>query len=415
MPYEAIAIISFALKFPQDAVDQESFWKLLLEKRSACTTEPPNRYNVTACRPLIKEDVGAFDAAFFGISPEEAECMDPQQFWLLETSYQALENSGISLKEAAGSNTSVHVGCCGYDFAMMAARDPELLSRDRVIGTLQSNLANQLSWFYDFHGPSTVVDTGCSSSLVALDMACQSLHSGDANMAMVAGCNLVYDPAATEGLDRLNVLSPDGKCFSFDSRANGYSRGEGIGCVVLKPLSAAIEGGYTIRAVIRATGSSQNGRTPRMGQPCGKAQASLIRSVYRRADLDIALTRYFEAHGTDTPRGDPTEAEAIANAFRGHTSPEDKLHIGAVKSNIGHLKGASGMAGLIKAVLVLEKGIIPANIWVDRINPRIHSSWNLNFPKEALPWPIDGLRRASVNSFGLGGTNAHAVLDDAYH
>lgn len=232
----------------------------------------------------------------------------------------------------------------------------------------------------------------------------------------MAGCNLFYDPSVTTNLNSLNFLSPDGKCFSFDSRANGYSRGEGIGVVMLKRLSAAMKDGDVIRAVVRATGSNQDGRTPGITQPSGRAQEALIRSTYQRAGLDMGLTRYFEAHGTGTPLGDPTEAEAIANAFQGHTSPYHMLYVGALKSNIGHLEGASGIAGLIKTILVLEKGIVPANIWLDCINPLIHaSSWNLAFPREALTWPTDGLRRASVNSFGFGGTNAHAVLDDAYH
>ena len=215
-------------------------------------------------------------------------------------------------------------------------------------------------------------------------------------------------------MSNLGFLSPEGKCYSFDHRANGYSRGEGVGVVIIKPLSDAIRDGNCIRAVIRATGSNQDGRTPGITQPSGSAQEQLIRNTYRKANLNMAATRYFEAHGTGTPVGDPIEAKAIANAFKDpHREP---LYVGAVKSNVGHLEGASGIAGLIKTVLVLERGVIPANIWFERVNPKIDAkAWNLVFPTETIPWPSTGLRRASVTSFVFGGTNAHAVLDDAYH
>ncbi|KAF2177891.1 hypothetical protein K469DRAFT_601543 [Zopfia rhizophila CBS 207.26] len=419
--FEPIAVIGLALKFPQDATCPESFWQTLLEKRSALTSVPKERYNADSFENasyghFIREELGCFHAPFFTISPAEAECMDPQQRWLLETSYHALENSGIPLDQATGSNTSVHIGCFMHDFETMTARDPELPGRYKVTGTSKSILANRLSWFYDFQGPSMVIDTACSSSLIALHMACQSLHGGDTEMGIVAGCNLFYDPSVSANLNSLNFLSPDNKCYSFDHRANGYSRGEGFGVVILKRLSKALQDGNVIRAVIRATGSNQDGRTPGITQPSGRAQELLIRSTYHRAGLDMAKTRYFEAHGTGTPVGDPTEAKAIANAFKQIGSSRKPLYIGSVKSNIGHLEGASGIAGLIKTILVLERGLIPANIWLDRINRQIDAAaWNLVFPTETTVWPTEGLRRASVNSFGFGGTNAHAVLDDAYH
>ncbi|MCJ1283861.1 hypothetical protein MMC26_003192 [Xylographa opegraphella] len=217
-------------------------------------------------------------------------------------------------------------------------------------------------------------------------------------------------------LSDLNFLSPDSKCYSFDHRANGYARGEGFGIVLLKPLSDALRDGNTIRAVIRASGSNQDARTPGITQPSSRAQEALIRDTYRAAGLDLATTRFFEAHGTGTPAGDPIEVSAIATAFRDQTPRDEPLFVGAVKSNIGHLEGASGIAGLIKTVLVLEKGIIPPNIWYERPNPKILlDDWNIKFPLGVTPWPTKGLRRASVNSFGFGGSNAHVVIDDAYN
>ena len=223
-------------------------------------------------------------------------------------------------------------------------------------------------------------------------------------------------PEISASLADMNFLSPDSKCYSFDSRANGYSRGEGFGVVIIKPLAKAIKDGDTIRAVIRATASNQDGRTSGITQPSDDAQEQLIRRAYFDGGLDMERTRYFEAHGTGTPLGDPIEAKAIYSAFKNSRPPGEPLHIGAVKSNIGHLEGASGLAGLIKAILVLENAIIPPNIWFERVNPKIPvEEWDIDFPLQNTAWPTTGLRRASVNSFGFGGSNAHAVLDDAYH
>lgn len=223
-------------------------------------------------------------------------------------------------------------------------------------------------------------------------------------------------PEISASLADMNFLSPDSKCFSFDSRANGYSRGEGFGVVIIKPLAKAIEDGDTIRAVIRATASNQDGRTSGITQPSDVAQEQLIRRAYLDGGLDMERTRFFEAHGTGTPLGDPIEAKAIYSAFKNSRPPGEPLYIGAVKSNIGHLEGASGLAGLIKSILVLENAIIPPNIWFERVNPKIPvEEWGIDFPLQNTAWPTTGLRRASVNSFGFGGSNAHAVLDDAYH
>jgi acyl transferase domain-containing protein len=232
----------------------------------------------------------------------------------------------------------------------------------------------------------------------------------------VGGANTIFGLDSWQSLSNMNFLSPDSRCYSFDSRANGYARGEGFGIVVLKPLCSAVADGDTIRAIIRSTGSNQDGRTPGITQPSGESQEALIRATYKKAGLDLNLTRYFEAHGTGTLLGDPTECAAMASVFSPSRQDESPLFVGAVKSNIGHLEGASGVAGLVKTILVLEKGVIPPNANFDKLNPRINAkAAHLAFPSSPLPWPATGLRRASVNSFGFGGTNSHVVLDDVYH
>ncbi|KAL9115277.1 MAG: hypothetical protein Q9187_007346 [Circinaria calcarea] len=447
---EPIAVVGLALRFPQEATSPQSFWQMLMEKRSAMTDVPSDRFNIDAFyregehetgvlnvkgAHFIKEDIAGFDAPFFSMTPEEAECVDPQQRWLLEIAYEALENAGISIERASGTRTSVHIGCFMHDYEIMLSRDPEMHAKYKTTGNGAAMLANRLSWFYNLTGPSISLDTACSSSLNALHLACQSIHNGEATMVgdnsrlyitmaasprllimwqgLVGGCNLFFNPDVFTSMTDLNFLSPDGKSYSFDHRANGYSRGEGFGMVVVKPLSLALKNGDTIRAVIRATGANQDGRTPGITQPSSKAQEDMIRQTYQNGGLDLSETRFFEAHGTGTPLGDFVEASAINAAFGQNKHP---LYVGALKSNIGHLEGASGLAGLIKTVLVLEKAVIPPNALFERPNEKIPlEDWNIKFPLEPTPWPTAGLRRASVSSFGFGGANAHAVLDDAYN
>ncbi|EAW07064.1 putative polyketide synthase [Aspergillus clavatus NRRL 1] len=426
-----LAIVGLDLRFPQDATSAEELWKMLLEKRCAMTEYPKDRmeidslYHPNSRRKdtianrgghFLEEDIAAFDASFFSISPAEAAGMDPLHRILLETTYRALENAGISMESVKGSKTSVHTGCFTHDYEIMMNSDPLFMSKYAATGTAPSMIANRVSWFFDLAGPSISVDTACSSSMVAFDLACQGLWNGSATMGIVAGCNLVYTPEMSLALSNMGFLSPDSLCLSFDASGNGYTRGEGFGVLIIKPLEDALRDGDTIRAVVRSTGSNQDGRTPGITQPSKDAQERLIRETYAKAGLDLRDTRYVEAHGTGTAVGDPIESGAIGAAFRQHRSANDPLFIGAVKSNIGHLEGASGMAGLIKTILVLEKGIIPANANFRSLNPRIDAEYlNLRFPEESVPWPTAGLRRASINSFGFGGTNSHAILDDAYN
>ncbi|KAL4860796.1 hypothetical protein BDV12DRAFT_208828 [Aspergillus spectabilis] len=428
---EPIAIIGLSLKFPQEATSPAAFWNMLMEKRCAMQEVPADRYNIDAfhgsdtnrtnqVRPrgghFIKEDLSLFDAPFFSITSTEAASMDVQQRQVLECVYRALENAGLPLEKVDGSNTSVYTGSFADDYRLMTMRDHSSLPRYAATGSSISILANRVSWFYNLHGPSLQVDTACSSSLVALDLACQGLTMGESDTAIVAGSNTLFGMDTSLILSNMNFLSPDSRCYSFDHRANGYARGEGFGVLVLKRMSDALRDSDAIRAVIRSTGSNSDGRTPGIAQPSGEAQEKLIRETYAKANLDPGVTRFFEAHGTGTAVGDPIEAGAIGAVFGQHRSTEEPLYIGAVKSNVGHLEGASGVAGVIKAVLALEKGIIPPNTNFEKLNPRIDAPMlGLVFPSKAMPWPSTGLRRASVNSFGFGGSNAHVVLDDAYN
>ncbi|KAI9742337.1 MAG: hypothetical protein M1818_003870 [Claussenomyces sp. TS43310] len=427
---EPIAVIGLSLKFPQEADTAENFWQMLIEGRSAMTEVPKDRWNIDSFyHPnadrhdamnargghFLKEDISLFDAPFFSMPPAEAVCMDPQQRSLLECTYHAFENAGIPTASVVGSRTSCYVGSFSREYEAVINRDPQLQAKYVAVGTGTAMLANRLSWFYDLRGPSISLDTACSSSLIALHLAVESMRNGESDLSIVAGCNLMLNPETNSiPLSNLGFLGRDGVCYSFDHRANGYARGEGTAVMVLKPLKQALKDNDTIRAVIRNTGSNQDGRTPGITQPSREAQAALIQETYLRAGLNFKDTGFFEAHGTGTPIGDPREAGAIGTVFKDHRT--DPLVVGAVKSNIGHLEGASGLAGLIKTILILERGVIPRNIWFEKLNPDIPAEeWKLKFPTETTIWPREGLRRASVNSFGYGGANAHVIVEDAYH
>ncbi|KAI0138627.1 putative polyketide synthase [Hypoxylon sp. NC0597] len=430
-----IAIIGFSLLFPK-ADSTESFWDILVSGKCVASEFPPDRLRnarhyengnsrvgpvitLVQVRPnkasFLERDISAFDTRFFSMTSEEAAATDPQQRILLETTYHALENAGIPMEIISGSDTSVYTGCFTADYTLNSAKDPDTLPKYAATGLAGSMLSNRISTFFGLTGPSLTVDTACSSSLVALDLACQSIVDGRSKMAIVAGCNLLLTPDLFISLSSLGFLSPDGVCHSFDARANGYGRGEGFGTLIIKGLNAAVRDGDTIRAVIRAIGTNQNGHT-NLAQPNKEMQTQLIQDTYRKADLDMSQTRFFEAHGTGTAAGDPLEASAIGDAFRPRRDSSNPLIVGALKANIGHLEGAAGVAGVIKTILVLETGIIPPIADLNELNENIDTEFlNLKFPKSPIPWPCAGLRRASVNSFGFGGTNAHVVLDDALH
>lgn len=347
--------------------------------------------------------------------------MDPMQRLLLEVTYEALENSGTPLSRVSGSKTSCFVGCFTKDYEEMQRRDMELAPKYQSTGASQTMLSNRLSYFFDLKGPSVTLDTACSSGLVAVHLACQSLRTGESSMAVVGGSNLILSPDIQIEMSDMHFLSPDSTSYAFDERANGYARGEGVGVVLLKPLDVALRNNDPIRAIIRGTAASSDGRTPGITMPSKSAQIDLIKSAYQAAGCDVGDTAYFEAHGTGTAAGDPIETGAIGEVFaarrplavNGEPIP---LTIGSLKTNMGHLEGASGIAGLIKAILSVEKGVIAPNIWFKRGNPAINfEAWRIQVATEVKDWPLEGVRRASVNSFGYGGTNAHVILDDAFH
>ncbi|KAI1029050.1 hypothetical protein LB504_012981 [Fusarium proliferatum] len=430
---EPIAVIGLDLKFPGDATDADGFWDMLVTGRSACTDIPDDRFKVSSfyhpdpersgsvsipvtLAHFLKGEIAAFDAPFFSITPAEAGGMDPQQRGLLENTYRALENAGCPMNKVLGTNTGVFIGCFTREYEAIMFKETEIQQRYFATGTGTTMLANRLSYFYDLHGPSISLDTACSSSLNACHLACNSLRLGECDMALAAGCNLFYNPDTIIPLTALGFLSPDGRCYSFDERANGYSRGEGFGMVVLKRLSDAIRDGDCIRAIVRGSSSNQDGNSPGITQPTRQAQVDLINAAYQSAGLSKTQTRFFEAHGTGTPVGDPIEASAISGAFSEYRSEQEPMVVGAVKTNIGHLEGSAGIAGLIKAIMVLEKGIIPPNMGFQTPNPKIPvHDWHLKFPTKPEAWPSKGLRRASINAFGYGGSNAHIIIDDAYH
>ncbi|KAL7935483.1 fatty acid synthase S-acetyltransferase [Trichoderma chlorosporum] len=428
---EDIAIVGLGLRFPGDASDPEQFYDFLLRGRSSRNEIPSDRWNKEAFyhpdhnhagtmsmrhAHFLDGDISKFDAPFFSISANEAGYMDPQQRLLLETVYHAIENAGISMDKVVGSNTSVHIGCFNNDYEKMLSWDPEVDLTYLPSGVGSAMLSNRLSWFYDFKGPSITLDTACSSSLNAVYLGYNALRNKEVDMAVAGGCNLFFMPDTSIYLDDQGFLSPDGICYTFDHRANGYARGEGLGIVVLKRLSDAIRDGNTIRAVIRGMASNQDGRSPGLTQPTRASQAAMIRQAYQNAKLTPEDTFFFESHGTGTQLGDPIEAAAISDVFTEWRSVDSPLYVGALKTNIGHLEATAGVAGLIKAIGVVERGIIPANLHMERVNPKIPATeWHLKFPTENTLWPGSAaLRRASVNTFGFGGSNVHAIIDDAY-
>ncbi|PVH95532.1 reducing type I polyketide synthase [Periconia macrospinosa] len=427
---EPIAIIGMSFKYPQGAEDPDTFWKFLQERRCAATKFPKDRFNIDAFwdpdpkapnhitpqeAHFLEGDVAGFDANFFSMAPHEVASMDPQQRGLMETTYHAMENANLTMEDMSGSNTSVHVGCFTTDWSHIQMRDTQNIAKYNAIGSAGSILANRLSWFYNLLGESMYIDTACSSSLIALAVACQGLSAGSSDMAIVGASNLILGPEFNVTLSNLNFLSPEGRCKSFSSDGNGYGRGEGFTVLVLKPLSKAIADHNPIRAVIQSYGMNQDGNTSGgITQPSQEMQVQLIRETYRKAGLDMAATRFFEAHGTGTAVGDPIEARAIGESFMQYREDGDPIYVGALKSNFGHLEGTSGLASVVKTVLAVERGTIPPNTNFKSLNPNIDADFlKLGFPTESIPWPSAPVKRASINSFGFGGANAHIVIDSA--
>ncbi|KAI0890579.1 uncharacterized protein GGS22DRAFT_194555 [Annulohypoxylon maeteangense] len=437
---QEIAIVGTGCRLPGDVTNPSKLWDLIRSPRQLAEPIPPDRFslpgfyhqngqyhgheNVKEAYFLAGDGVyRRFDCSFFGISPAEANTLDPQSRLLLETVYEALEYAGITVEELRGSNTAVFAGQMVADYEQVMLRDTEFMATYHATGTSRALLANRVSYFFDWHGPSMTIDTACSSSLVAVHEAVQQLRSGNSRVAIAAGANLIFDPQCFIAESTLHMLSPDGRSRMWDTGANGYARGEGIAAVVLKTLDDALRDGDHIECIIRETGVNQDGRTPGITMPNAAAQAQLIRECYTRSGLNPfnpdQRPQYFEAHGTGTPAGDPIEAEAISSAFwppeAGTIDNSGRLLVGSIKTVVGHTEGTAGLAGILKASLALQNSIIPPNLLFERLNPKIMPFYtHLEVPTTASTWPAvcqGNPRRASVNSFGFGGTNAHAILE----
>ncbi|MFD2264877.1 SDR family NAD(P)-dependent oxidoreductase [Lacibacterium aquatile] len=417
-----IAVIGASCRFP-GADNLEAFWDLLSHGRDAVTEIGDDRWakglfyhprqsevgkSYTFAAGVLSE-VDRFDAGFFGVSPREALQMDPQQRLLLELVQEAVDDSGMTLARLAGKDAGVYVGVSGLEYSNLRLGDPANSDQYFMIGNQLSTVANRISYIFDLHGPSFAVDTACSSSLVALHEACEALRHGRVSMAICGGVNILLTPFPFIGFSRAKMLSPRGRCHAFDASGDGYVRAEGGGVVMLKLLEDAVRDGDTIRAVIHATGVNSDGRTTGMSLPSRDAQAALLKQVYGDNGIDPNKLAYFEAHGTGTSAGDPIETGAIAEALS--SKRDDVLPIGSVKTNIGHLEPASGMAGLIKSMLVLEHQAIPASLHFNEPNPAIDfDGWKLGVVTDLRPVDIDEDSLIGVNSFGFGGTNAHVVI-----
>lgn len=427
---ELIAVIGMGCRFP-GAPNPEAFWRLLHAGREAITEVPGDRWDVNALydpEPAqpgkmnsrwggFLPDIALFDAAFFGISPREAARMDPQQRLLLEVAWEALEDGALVPSKLAGTQTGVFIGISSNDYMHLLLRHANAIDVYDGTGSALSIAANRLSYTLDLRGPSVAVDTACSSSLVAVHMACQSLLSGESTMALAGGVNLMLTPEVTINLSQARMLSADGRCKPFDAAADGYVRGEGCGVVVLKRLTDAVTDGDRILAVIRGTAVNQDGRSNGLTAPNGQAQQAVIRAALQSAHLEASDLAYVEAHGSGTPLGDPIEWQALEAVFRSDEAAgkeDPPCAVGAVKTNIGHLEAAAGIAGLLKVILALNHRSIPAHLHLKEINPRITLEGSpLTIPTKHSEWPVRGARlRAGVSSFGFGGTNAHVILQE---
>ncbi|KAJ5656202.1 hypothetical protein N7507_008152 [Penicillium longicatenatum] len=437
---EAIAVVGSGMRFPGSSSSRSKLWELLLKPRDLLKRVPENRFNIdnfyhpnpthhstTHVKEsyFLDEDHRHFDAGFFNIKPVEVAAIDPQQRLLMEVVYESLEAAGMPLESLVGSRTGVYVGLMTGDYFEHLHNDIDTLPTYVPTGTARSIMSNRISYFFDWHGPCMTIDTACSSSLVAVHQAVQLLRSGDSDMAVAAGANMILGPGQYIAESSLHMLSADSRSRMWDADGTGYARGEGVAAVVLKRLSDAIADGDKIECIIRETGVNQDGRTKGITMPNASAQIDLIEQTYAKAGLDPRdpgqRCQYFEAHGTGTAAGDPKEAEAISKAFFHpgddiSSNHSDPLYVGSIKTVVGHTEGTAGLAGLLKASLAVQHGVIPPNLLFNKLHPDIEPFYtNLEIATAPKPWPAlanGAPRRASVNSFGFGGTNSHVIIEN---
>ena len=426
---EPIAIIGIGCRFPGGADDPESYWRMLRDGMDAINEVPKDRWDVDAYYDPDSQapgkmntryggfisQVDRFDNAFFGIPEREARGIDPQQRLLLELAWEALEDAGLPPASLRGSQTGVFIGICGSDYGLLLSSDLRITDAYVGTGTSLSIAANRISFTFDFHGPSIAVDAACSSSLVATHLACRSLRSGEADIALAGGVNLILSPTYAINLTKAGFSTPDGRVRTFDAKASGYVRGEGGGVVVLKPLSKALADGDPVYATICGSAINQDGFSNGLTAPNRQAQEAVLKSAYQQAQILPTGVHFIECHGTGTLLGDTIEAQALGNVVGLGRSDGDPCLLGAVKTNMGHLEAAAGVASLIKAALALKHKQIPPNLHFHKANPNIpFRELSLQVATELTPWPA---RRngaiAGVSGFGFGGANAHIVLKQA--
>ncbi|KAL5354342.1 hypothetical protein ACLOAV_000431 [Pseudogymnoascus australis] len=422
----SIAIIGMGCRYPAGSNSPEELWNVVAEGRSGWTEVPQDRFNHQAFyHPdpeipgainqkgghFINQNIADFDAGFFGIAQLEAETLDPQQRVVLETSWEAVENAGIPMHHFKGSDTGIF-----GNVEALSVMEPQLtsvsFSKYHNLGVARPLLANRVSYVFDLQGPSVMIDTACSGSLVAVSSACQSLRSGETYMALAGGVGLIFSPDQMALMSMTGLFNDEGRSYTFDDRGNGYGRGEGVGMVALKRLDDALRDGDNIRAVIRSSGINSDGRTNGIMLPSQSAQERLARNLFRNLPFTPANVQYAEAHGTGTKAGDDVEMKTIRNVFCHGRDSQNPIFIGATKPNIGHSEAASGTAGLIKTVMAMEKGLIPPNILLKNFKPGLEPDQFVKVARSLTPWPSStSSRKAVVNSFGFGGTNAMVVLE----
>ena len=398
---EPVAIVGMACRFPH-ADDPAGFWRALQDGTDAVTDVPPGRWDPAAYhdpdpaapgkavtrRGAFLRDVAGFDASFFGISPREAREIDPQQRLALELAWEALEHAGVPVDALAGTPTGVFLGAMWHDYADLSAGHLAGMSAHRATGQALNMVANRVSYALGLAGPSLVVDTACSSSLVALHLACESLRRRDSALALAGGVNLLLAPATFVAMSKFGGLSPQGRCHAFDARADGFVRGEGGGVVVLKLLSRARADGDRVHCVIRGTAVNNDGFSNGLTAPNPRAQEDVLRDAYRRAGLAPTAVHYVEAHGTGTPLGDPIEARALGAVLGAGRDPAAPLLLGSVKTNLGHLEAAAGIAGVLKAALALAHREVPRSLHFATPSPHIDfTGLHLRVPQTTEPWP----------------------------
>src|SRR6478609_5226580 len=429
-PVESFAVVGYAVRVP-GAADADEFWDVLREGRDAVSEVPADRWDVeeffdpdpdapgkiVARRAGFIDDATGFDAPFFGLSKRETMLIDPQHRLLLETAWRAVEHSGTAPSALANTKTGVFVGLGTHDYLQLISEEIPYAEIDsyQAIGSSAAAAAGRISYGMGLQGPAVTVDTACSSSLVAVHQACQALRFGECDVALAGGVNVLLSPKSVMSFARAKMLAPDGKCKTFDAAADGYVRGEGVGVIVVKRLQDAIRDGDRIRAVIRGSAVNQDGASGGLTVPNGVAQQRVIAEALERAGVAPGEVGYLEAHGTGTSLGDPIEVQAAGAVLGDGRHASRPLLIGSVKTNIGHLEAAAGIAGLIKVILSLEHEVLPQNLHFENPSPNIPwDSLPVRVVDKAIPWQANGRpRRAGTSSFGFSGTNAHVLIEEA--